>query len=347
MAEIPFWVHDRPKWVSGITPTTTCREILISLAVSIQEDVKKLILTEKWHDVERPLNNDSKILPIWNSWGEERKHVRIVVKRVKNHHKKHKWKRRGSISSMASVDEMHPKALDVNSEVIDEMIKLIQLQRQVIGDELKKAKLKAKREDMKLLIEEMSRLSQLNDKLQFAEESVDRLQIVLREQESNDTYLDLSQHLSGAKEEVSKLKVDNDTNAVEVKENQKALDSMEDLKSERKKALKQLEYDVNVIEKEGRKLAKEYQKVMEIKIDDLGLDQEDIEASDEEIYTLLNRSSTSGHSSELETVSSPPVMISSISKDHEENNENNSDTGLSSLHTSSDEGGTCEVGTLV
>ena len=144
-------------------------------------------------------------------------------------------------------------------------------------------------------------------------------------------------------------KVDNDTNAVEVKENQKALDSMEDLKSERKKALKQLEYDVNVIEKEGRKLAKEYQKVMEIKIDDLGpiLDQEDIEASDEEIYTLLNRSSTSGHSSELETVSSPP-MISSISKDiHEENNENNSDTGLSSLHTSSDEGGTCEVGTLV
>ena len=117
MAEIPFWVHDRPKWVSGITATTTCREILISLAVSIQEDVKKLILTEKWHDVERPLNNDSKILPIWNSWGEERKHVRIVVKRVKNHHKKHKWKRRGSISSMASVDEMHPKALDVNSEV--------------------------------------------------------------------------------------------------------------------------------------------------------------------------------------------------------------------------------------
>ena len=232
-------------------------------------------------------------------------------------------------------------------QVIDEMIKLIQLQRQVIGDELKKAKLKAKREDMKLLIEEMSRLSQLNDKLQFAEESVDRLQIVLREQESNDTYLDLSQHLSGAKEEVSKLKVDNDTNAVEVKENQKALDSMEDLKSERKKALKQLEYDVNVIEKEGRKLAKEYQKVMEIKIDDLGLDQEDIEASDEEIYTLLNRSSTSGHSSELDTVSSPPVMISSISKDHEENNENNSDTGLSSLHTSSDEGGTCEVGTLV
>ena len=117
MAEIPFWVHDRPKWVSGITPTTTCREILISLAVSIQEDVKKLILTEKWHDVERPLNNDSKILPIWNSWGEERKHVRIVVKRVKNPHKKQKWKRRGSISSMASVDEMHPKALEVNSEV--------------------------------------------------------------------------------------------------------------------------------------------------------------------------------------------------------------------------------------
>ena len=114
-AEIPFWVYDKPKWVSGITQNTTCREILMSLAASVQEDVKRLILTEKWHDVERPLNYESKILPIWNSWGDEQKHVKIVVKRVKNHHRKQKWKqRRGSISS---VDEMHPKALEVNPEV--------------------------------------------------------------------------------------------------------------------------------------------------------------------------------------------------------------------------------------
>ena len=227
------------------------------------------------------------------------------------------------------------------------MIKLIQLQRQVIGDELKKAKIKAKREDMKTLIEEMSRLTQLNDKLQFAEESVDRLQIAVKRQSSNE--IDLSEHLSGAKEEVSKLKIDNDQNAIEVKENQKALDSMEDLKLERKKALKQLEYDVNVIEKEGRKLAKEYQKVLEIKIQ-VEVEHEhepmlDMEEEDEEIYTLLNRSSTSGHSSEDST----EVVLDNltVAKDVEDQkDENNSDTGLSSLHTSSDEG-VCEVGTLV
>ena len=61
---------------------------------------------------------------------------------------------------------------------------------------------------------------------------------------------------------------------------------MEELKKERKLALKRLEYDVNVIEKEGRKLAKEYEKVLQINLDDL----EESEEDEEEIYALLNES---------------------------------------------------------
>lgn len=34
MAEIPFWVHDRPKWVSGISKSTTCQDVLQSLVLA-------------------------------------------------------------------------------------------------------------------------------------------------------------------------------------------------------------------------------------------------------------------------------------------------------------------------
>ena len=122
MAEIPIWVYDRPKWVSGITPNTSCDDILRSLTLAPgslirPEDLKYLILTEKWRDVEKPLAKDSKLLKIWSAWGDEQKFVKFIVKRISSksaHHRKSgRLRRRGSISSVASVDEMHPKALAV------------------------------------------------------------------------------------------------------------------------------------------------------------------------------------------------------------------------------------------
>ena len=128
MAEIPIWVYDRPKWVSGITPATTCQDILGSLATAQSgslihpEDLKHLILTEKWRDVEKPLAKDSKILKIWSAWGDEQKFVKFIVKRIsrKSHHRgktgrlrREHYHRRGSVSS---VDELHPKALVVKED---------------------------------------------------------------------------------------------------------------------------------------------------------------------------------------------------------------------------------------
>ena len=65
------------------------------------------------------------------------------------------------------------------------MMKIIEMQRAVISEELMKAKkkaAKAKTDELKAILEEMLKLSQLNDKLQFAEESVDRLEIALKQQ---------------------------------------------------------------------------------------------------------------------------------------------------------------------
>ena len=107
MAEIPFWFHDRPKWVSGIGRSTTCQDILHSLvrahlqkrkssrdaaaagggeAAGAEADIRRtsmqLALVEQWRGVERPLSGSSKILKLWSAWGEEREQVRFVVKRI-------------------------------------------------------------------------------------------------------------------------------------------------------------------------------------------------------------------------------------------------------------------------
>ncbi len=109
MSEIPFWVHDRPKWVSGITKSTTCQDVLHALVLAerkasttatnktssttskkeakeeelnAKEVSKGLALVEQWRGVERPLSNSSRILKLWLAWGEERSQVRFVVKRI-------------------------------------------------------------------------------------------------------------------------------------------------------------------------------------------------------------------------------------------------------------------------
>jgi hypothetical protein len=91
IVEIPFWLYpDKPKWVSGIRAHTTCRDILLSLVRSDsnkmfdESDVvdKKLVLVEQWRGVEKPLSPSSHILKIWSAWGDERKQVRFVVKKI-------------------------------------------------------------------------------------------------------------------------------------------------------------------------------------------------------------------------------------------------------------------------
>ena len=168
--------------------------------------------------------------------------------------------------------QTHPLPPDPDKDVIEEMMKIIEIQRKVISDELMKAKKKAKKspitvplpqqvlkneqlksekiqkDKVRLIMDEMTKLSHLNEKLQFAEESVDRLEIAVKQQlnsdqhpgssaQAEDKYL-IHNHLACAKTEVSKLRSANDLAAVEVKDNQKALDKMEEAKAERKLALK-------------------------------------------------------------------------------------------------------------
>ena len=67
----------------------------------------------------------------------------------------------------------------------------------------------------------------------------------------------------------------------EVERNRALLEEQEADFRAKREAVKRLEYDVNVIEKEGRKLHKEYEKVMRIEIPEEGTRDE------QEIYTEL------------------------------------------------------------
>jgi len=149
VVEIPFWLFpDKPKWVSGVQPHTTCHDILLSLIRSdptktfFEDEVRcgHLVLLEQWRGVEKPLGQRAKILKIWNAWGKERHEVRFVVKRLSSarlskmekqvdsadHLRREKElierssktyrklrRQRNSISSMDSIlDNQHPKRLD-------------------------------------------------------------------------------------------------------------------------------------------------------------------------------------------------------------------------------------------
>ena len=72
----------------------------------------------------------------------------------------------------------------------------------------------------------------------------------------------------------------------EVERNRGLLEDQEAAFRAKREAVKRLEYDVNVIEKEGRKLHKEYEKVMKIEIPPEGAASDGLR-DEQEIYTEL------------------------------------------------------------
>jgi vacuolar-type H+-ATPase subunit H len=175
--EIPVWLRshaDRPKWVSGVTPSTTCGEVLGSVLRGRGLDLSEHALVEQWRGVERPLPNSARVCQIWSAWGEERERVRFVVKRIRIRSataaargtvaaatasgepvaRSRRVRRRNSNGSAASVkqasDTVHPKKIrskaanDVSSpptsamsKNIEDMMKIILSQGKLICEELK------------------------------------------------------------------------------------------------------------------------------------------------------------------------------------------------------------------
>lgn len=95
-AEIPVWVNSRLRWVTGIGRKTTCDDVIAVLlrseedgrtrpeeatTKSLQEG-QGFAIMERWRRMERPLDGRSRILRVWNAWGDAQNEVRFALKRV-------------------------------------------------------------------------------------------------------------------------------------------------------------------------------------------------------------------------------------------------------------------------
>ena len=140
---------------------------------------------------------------------------------------------------------------------------------------------------LKTIHNELTKLVQMNDRLTFAEDSVDRLKIAIRQvqdkhqhqtdQEESETNLndapnlrmseqEAEEHIASAREQLERLKVANDDASKVIEKNRGNIEDMDKKMKEGKAKLKHLEYDVNVIEKESRKLNKELEKVLSLEV---------------------------------------------------------------------------------
>lgn len=65
--EIPIWVNGEIRWLSGIDKKTTCKDIVQVLLEGEgidKSEVKDFTIMERWRKVERPLDENSKILKV-------------------------------------------------------------------------------------------------------------------------------------------------------------------------------------------------------------------------------------------------------------------------------------------
>jgi Ras association domain-containing protein 9/10 len=95
-AEIPVWVNSRLRWVTGIGRKTTCDDVIAVLlrgeedgrtrcedtATRPLQEVQGFAIMERWRRMERPLGGRSRILRVWNAWGDAQDEVRFTLKRV-------------------------------------------------------------------------------------------------------------------------------------------------------------------------------------------------------------------------------------------------------------------------
>lgn len=82
--EIPVWVNNEQRYISGITQDTTCIDLVEALLEDecvqgkpefASKSPKDYVITERWKKVEQVLDGRTNILKIWNAWGSAQQEV--------------------------------------------------------------------------------------------------------------------------------------------------------------------------------------------------------------------------------------------------------------------------------
>lgn len=91
--EIPVWVRGEQRWISGLNEDTTCGQLVEALlrdeglkddgeTMAGKDSLNQYVISEKWRRVEQVLSSSTKVLKIWNSWGESQTEVRCVDTKI-------------------------------------------------------------------------------------------------------------------------------------------------------------------------------------------------------------------------------------------------------------------------
>ncbi|XP_067000493.2 ras association domain-containing protein 10 [Anabrus simplex] len=161
-AEIPVWVNNRQRWVTGIGRKTTCDDVISVLLRDLPGtlDPHGFVIMERWRRVERPLDSRSRILKVWNAWGDAQGEVRLTLRRVDGEadsgrgsptstlNRRRRHHHRNSKLPWPSHQTLHPRRLaqlhhqtELNKklpETIERLMKLILAQGETIQNQLRR-----------------------------------------------------------------------------------------------------------------------------------------------------------------------------------------------------------------
>ena len=86
MLEIPVWVDNTQKWLSGLSKRTTCDDIIYAILYNENrhetDNTDSYAIFERWKGVEKALQGRTKILRVWRNWASEQANVRFVMRRI-------------------------------------------------------------------------------------------------------------------------------------------------------------------------------------------------------------------------------------------------------------------------
>ncbi|XP_036325852.1 uncharacterized protein LOC118738913 [Rhagoletis pomonella] len=100
--EIPIWLDDEPRYVSGVNSRTTCNDIIKALIDdeirnggnhdycanrgkfdAASRDYNDYVITESWRGIERSYDGNMAILPVWKAWSRVHNEIRLSLKHYK------------------------------------------------------------------------------------------------------------------------------------------------------------------------------------------------------------------------------------------------------------------------
>ncbi|XP_046665792.1 ras association domain-containing protein 10-like [Homalodisca vitripennis] len=140
--ELPVWVSGQQLWVRGVDRKTTCADVISALLGRPDESY---VIVERWRKVERPLGGETRLLKLWSAWGDAQRDVRLSLRRVADDDSG-----RGSPASVSrrkkhyrqkqQSQTIHPRRLAQlsKSQNIERLLKLILVQGETIQHQLKR-----------------------------------------------------------------------------------------------------------------------------------------------------------------------------------------------------------------